>query len=147
MTPSNATITGAFFSWQAPSDLVATWGMSTNIVVPSTLRGAGRELRRAFTSPLDELPKLEFIRAWCAVAYIFPGLHPEGYEDVESGWPRALRRFAAEAWRRAHAGDLADEELYPCDAQWAGLYDRMHTHEGDETARRFQIAADFGERR
>ena len=55
-------------------------------------------------------------------------------------------RFAAEAWRRADAGELADEELYPCDAQWSGLYDRMHTHEDDETARRFQIAADYGER-
>ena len=36
--------------------------------------------------------------------------------------------------------------LYPCDAQWAGFYDRMFTHEDDETARRFQIASDFGER-
>ena len=57
-----------------------------------------------------------------------------------------LKRFAAEAWHRADAGELADEELYPCDAQWSGLYDRMPTHEDDETARRFQIAADSGER-
>ena len=81
-----------------------------------------------------------------AVAYAFPGLHPDGYEDAGSGWPRVLKRFAAEAWRRADAGELADEELHPCDAQWSGLYDRMHTHEDDETARRFQIAADHGER-
>ena len=27
-----------------------------------------------------------------------------------------------------------------------GLYDRMHAHEDDENARRFQIAADCGER-
>jgi hypothetical protein len=121
--------------------------MSTHIVIPSTLRGAGRELRRALTAPLEQLPKPDFLRAWCALAYTFPGLHPDGYEDAESGWPRALRRFAAEAWRRADAGELADEELYPCDAQWAGLYDRMHTHEDDETARRFQIAADYGEPR
>ena len=52
-----------------------------------------------------------FLRAWCAVAYAFPGLHPDGYEDEGSGWPRALRRFAAEAWRRAGAGELSDEEL------------------------------------
>ena len=57
-----------------------------------------------------------------------------------------LRRFAAEAWRRADTGELADEELYPCDAQWLGLYYRMHTHEEDETARHYQIAADYGER-
>jgi hypothetical protein len=106
---------------------------------PSAIRGS------AFSAQLDQLPKPDFLRAWCAVAYTFPGPHPDGYTDAESGWPRALRRFAAEAWRRADAGDITDEELHPCDAQWAGLYDRMHTHEDDETARRFQIAADFGE--
>ncbi len=57
-------------------------------------------------------------------------------------WPRALKRFAAEAWRRAGAGELSDEELYPCDAQWAGLYDRMI--EWEEDGRRFQIAVDHG---
>ena len=87
---------------------------------------------------------LRAFRAWCAVAYAFPTR--DGYEDAGSGWPRALRRFAAEAWRRADAGDITDEELYPCNAQWVGLYDRMHSHEDDETARRYQIAADYGER-
>jgi hypothetical protein len=37
-------------------------------------------------------------------------LHPDGYEDSESGWPPILKRFAAEAWRRAEAGELV--ELY-----------------------------------
>lgn len=56
-----------------------------------------------------------------------------------------LKRFAVEAWRRADLGELADEELYPAGAQWSGLNDRMHTHKEDETARRIQIAADYGE--
>jgi len=56
--------------------------------------------------------------------------------------PRALRRFAAEAWRRAEARELS--ALYPGDAQWAGLYDRMIEREEDETVRRFQIASDHG---
>lgn len=64
---------------------------------------------------------------------------------MHSGWPRVLRRFAAEAWRRADAGELADEELYACDAQWSGLYDRMHTHEPEETEHRLDLAAAFGE--
>lgn len=55
-----------------------------------------------------------------------------------------LGRFAAEAWRRADAGELSDEELYPGDAQWAGLYDRMIEREEDETVRRFQIADEHG---
>ena len=83
-----------------------------------------------------------FLRAWCAVAYAFPGLHPDGYEDERSGWPRALRRFAAEARRRAEAGELS--ALYPCAAQWAGLYDRMIERKEDETGHRIQIAADHG---
>ena len=119
----------------------ASCAVDTNIVIPSTLHGAGRELRRAFTAQLDQPPKPDFIRA-----YTFPGLHPDGYEDAESGWPRVLRRFAAEAWRRADAGELADEELYPCDAQWAGIYDRLGVTTAEENQRRVEIAAHYGER-
>lgn len=119
--------------------------MNTHIVIPSTLRCAGRELSRAFKAQLEQLPKRDFMRAWCAIAYAFPGLHPDGYDDYESGWPRVLRRFAAEAWRRAESGELNDEELFPCDAQWSGLYDRMNRHEDDEIERRFQIATNYPE--
>ena len=115
--------------------------MSTNIVIPSTLRGAGRDLRRAFTAQLEQLPKPDLIRAWCAVAYIYPGLHPDGYDDAESGWPRVLQRFAAEAWRRNDAGELLDDEMYPCDAAWSGIYDRIGVTYADENERRVEIAA------
>jgi hypothetical protein len=43
------------------------------------------------------------------------------------------------------AGELSDAELYPCDAQWCGLYDRMGLHLPDEIERRLALAADFGE--
>jgi hypothetical protein len=56
-----------------------------------------------------------------------------------------LKRFAAEAWRRADAGELADEELYPSDAAWSGLFDRMIVHLPDETERRVELAAAYGE--
>ena len=72
-------------------------------------------------------------------------LHLVELEDPESGWPRTLKRFAAGAWHRAGADKLADEELYCSDAQWCGLYDRMHTHEQDEMDRRLSLAADYGE--
>jgi hypothetical protein len=119
--------------------------MKNSIYIPNRLQAAGRELRLALNQPLAELPTASFVRAWCCVAYLFPGLHPDGFEDTESGWPRVLKRFAAEAWRRADAGELADEELYPSDSQWCGLYDRMHTHEPDEMERRLALAADYGE--
>jgi hypothetical protein len=73
------------------------------------------------------------------VAYLFPGLHPDDYEDTDRGWPHALRRLAAEAWHRAGDGQLSDDELYPSDAQWCGLYDRMNGHTPDETARRRRL--------
>ena len=101
-------------------------------------------LCRAFTAQLEQLPKLDFIRAWCAVAYIYPGLHPDGYDGAESGWPRVLRRFAAEAWRRNDAGELLDDEMYPCDAAWSGIYDRIGVTYADENERRVKIAARCG---
>ena len=115
--------------------------MKSFIFVPETVNVAGAELRCAFANPLDRMTKPDFIRAWSSVAYLFPGLHPDGFEDAESGWPHALRRFAAEAWRRADSGELADDELYPCEAQWSGLCDRMINPTPDETERRREIAA------
>jgi hypothetical protein len=44
-----------------------------------------------------------------------------------------------------NAGELADEELYPSDSQWSGLYDRMFPHTADEIERRLALAADYGE--
>jgi hypothetical protein len=72
-----------------------------------------------------------------------------GARVLPSSQPRHAGRdsiiVAAEAWRRADAGELADEVLYPSDAQWSGLYDRMHTHEPDEMERRLALAADYGD--
>jgi len=50
-----------------------------------------------------------------------------------------LRRLAAEAWRRAGDDQLTEGELYPSDAQWCGLYDRMSEPTPDETARRRRL--------
>lgn len=85
------------------------------------------------------------LRAWSSVAYLFPGLHPDGFEAADSGWPRGLQRFAAEAWRRVEAGEITGEELYPSDSQWCGLYDRMFPHPAEEMERRLALAADYGE--
>jgi hypothetical protein len=85
------------------------------------------------------------LRAWSSVAYLFPGSHPDGFEAADSGWPRGLKRFAAEAWRRVEAGEITGEELYPGDSQWCGLYDRMFPHPAEEMERRLALAADYGE--
>src|SRR5580692_3158664 len=114
--------------------------MSAQIHIPASLREAAQHLRAGLQRPRIRLSKPDFVRAWSAVAYLYPGLHPDGFDDPDSGWPRALKRFATEAWRRAESGELEDEELYPSDAQWAGIYDRMTSHTPDETMRRRQLA-------
>lgn len=44
-----------------------------------------------------------------------------------------------------HGGAHADDELYACDAQWSGLFDRMLVHLPEETERRVELAAAYGE--
>lgn len=101
---------------------------------------SSKELRR--------LEKAEFLRAWRAVAYLYPGLHPDSALDHgtrieqrtegpswvmmveprlvspfyrQSGWPVVLGPLAKEAWRRADSGELADDQLYCIEAQHAGM--------------------------
>jgi hypothetical protein len=107
---------------------------------------AGREVRLTRPVEINRLSKRKFLRAGCSIAYLFPGLHPDGFAAPDSGWPLVLTRSAAEARRRAEAGDLADDELYACAAQWSGLYDRMFIHLPEETERRLGLAASFGRR-
>ena len=115
--------------------------MKTFHSIPDSTRAAATQLRIALAQSLETLPKTDFIRAWSSIAYLFPGLHPDGFEDAESGWPRVLRRFAAEAWRRAEAGELDDAELYPSDAQWSGICDQIKNPTPDESRRRLELAA------
>lgn len=115
--------------------------MSDTNYIPASLHEAAQHLRAGWRSPPASLTKNDFVRAWSAAAYLYPGLHPDGFDDPDSGWPRVLKGFAAEAWRRAEAGELGDDELYPSDAQWAGLYDRMTRHTPEETNRRRELSA------
>lgn len=119
--------------------------METTCHIPNSFRSAGYDLRQAFGIRLQDLSHQQFVRSWSAVAYLFPNLHPDELENHKGGWPRALKSIANEAWRRAEAGELSDEELYPCDAQWCGIYDRLPFHLPEEIERRIILAADFGE--
>lgn len=76
---------------------------------------------------------------------LYPGLHPDAYDDPDSGWPRGLKKFAAEAWARFEAGELADDELYPAEAAWCGIFDRMtRPATPEETERRVPSSALHG---
>jgi hypothetical protein len=86
--------------------------MQSGIFVPDSLRTAGREVRLALGGVMEQLSREDFLRAWCSVIYLFPGLHPDEFLESDRGGPRTLKRFAAEARRRFEAGELADDELY-----------------------------------
>lgn len=109
-----------------------------------------------FTNPKTDRRALRtmntehFLRAWHALLWLFPDLHPdnaiehgdERHEDVStsadlaqlgrerymrSGWPVMLEGFGHEAWRRFEAGDLTREAFYCVEAQRAGLNSRRRS--------------------
>jgi hypothetical protein len=124
-----------------PEPGTTVFEMNVCVHIPCSLRSAATELRAAFAANLGELSKPDFIRAWAAVAYLFPNLHPDEYDNMDGGWPQALRRFAFEAWERADAGEISDSELYQSDSQWCGIYDRLKIRMPDEIERRIELAA------
>lgn len=115
--------------------------MNSCVCIPNSNESATRELEATFGLPLEALSKARFVRAWCALSYLNPGLHPDSFEEPDSGWPEKFKPYAFEAWRREAAGELMDEELYPSDATWAGLYDQMDSHTEQETVRRLELRA------
>ena len=93
----------------------------------------------------------EFRGGWYSIAFLYPGLHPDGALDhgkettlnvedsrvvqrieprlvapcyVRSGWPVVLAPIAAEAWRRFEAGELGEDEFYCSEAVMAGMFYR-----------------------
>jgi hypothetical protein len=82
----------------------------------------------------------DFASRWNAIAYLEPGLHPDGYDCEDSGWPEDLKPYATEACRRFGLGELKDEALYCSYAGWAGLYDLMNSHTEEEVKLRERIA-------
>jgi len=106
---------------------------------------AGRELRLALAPSCSNSCRESNL---FACGQLLPTYFPDCIRRLRrrrKRWPHILKRIAAEAWRRADAGELEDEELYPSDAQWSGLYDRMFPHKADEMERRLALAADYGE--
>jgi len=62
---------------------------------------------------LPELSHKSFLAGWAALAFITTSLHPDESGHDDGGWPVGWRCIAEEAFRRAEAGELADDELYP----------------------------------
>jgi hypothetical protein len=81
--------------------------------IPADHSDAYRRIGVAVVEGLRETSTITFLEAWWALCWLHPGLHPDDHEE----WARASwREFAAEAFRRAEAGAIRDDELYPAEA-------------------------------
>jgi hypothetical protein len=75
--------------------------------------------RAALAGSVRGMGKREFLKAHCSLAYLYAGFHPDCWEDW--GGPRRFGPLVNEAWRRAGAGVLTDNELYPYQASKARI--------------------------
>jgi len=48
---------------------------------------------------------LTLIRGYHQIFEQYPGLHPDGFDEADSGWPEDLRVVCAEMWRRAESSE------------------------------------------
>jgi hypothetical protein len=70
---------------------------------------------------LKMLNKQTFLNAWKALAFLHPYLHPDEYENFDGGWPKRLKPFAREAFRRFQSGEFSEENLYQAGEAMKGL--------------------------
>ena len=117
--------------------------MTADSFIPSSFLDAAVRIRKLATMAPENFGHSEFMKTWFAVAYEFPGLHPDDYDSPESAWPSPFLPLAKEAWRRAGRGEISDEILYPSDAQWAGIYDNLTCPSANEHSRRNEIHARY----
>jgi hypothetical protein len=108
--------------------------------VPPSAKDAKSCFFTNFNAPLCKLEIHDFISKWYALVYLAPGLHPDGYECEDSGWPDNLKPYAAEAWRRHDIGELSTDQLYCGHASWAGIYDQLNLHTQEEQMFRAMIS-------
>jgi hypothetical protein len=93
--------------------------MKDYIYIPPSSRTAEKHLKSALRGAVRKMPKRGFLKAYCSLAYLYPGFHPDGIDDWDG--PKEVLRIAREAWRRAGAAQLTDNELYPYQASKAAI--------------------------
>ena len=93
--------------------------MKSKIYIPPSRKTAEKHLREGLGGHLESMSKRDFMKVYCSLAYLYPGFHPDGIEDWDG--PRDVLPVAREAWRRAEAGELTDNELYPYQATKAAI--------------------------
>jgi hypothetical protein len=65
---------------------------------------------------IKSLDKKTFLKLWKAIAFVYPGLHPEC-----DGWPKKLKPVVSEAFRRLEIGEFSDSDFYQVGEAMKGL--------------------------
>ncbi len=89
--------------------------MRSSLFFPASVLEAEHALLNADYDRLAELDHSGFIRIWCSVVYLNPGLHTDNYHDPDYSCDAVVRSVLAEVWRRADAGEMSDDEMYPAE--------------------------------
>jgi hypothetical protein len=112
--------------------------IASQIFIPDSLKHAESVLNINIIRNPDPKcsPQDSLVKIWHCIAYLNPRLHPDEIGNPDSGWPAKYISYADEAWKRYEQGELNDGELYPADAQWAGLCDRLDSLTPEEVKRR-----------
>jgi len=63
---------------------------------------------------LEQIKDLSLIKGYHQIFEQYPGLHPDGFDDKESGWPEELKPICAEMWRRVEIREskVNEEHMY-----------------------------------
>ncbi len=117
--------------------------MKADSLIPKSLFVAKERIRKVSAMAPESLNRDEFLKAWFAVAYVYPGFHPDNLDSPDCSLPKQFLPLSKDAWRRNEAGELTDEMIYPSDAAWAGICDRFESFTAVEATRRRKIHREY----
>lgn len=63
---------------------------------------------------LERIKDLTLLKGYRHIFEQYPGLHPDGFDDADSGWPEKLRPVCAEMWRRVEkpTSSIKPDQMY-----------------------------------
>lgn len=63
---------------------------------------------------LESIKDVTLVRGYHQIFEQYPGLHPDGFDDVDSGWPEELKPVCAEMWRRSESptSSVKPDQMY-----------------------------------
>lgn len=87
--------------------------MKNLLFFPESAAEAAGILFKAEPHALSSLELSDFMRVWCSVVYLNPALHTDNFYEPDYECEPIVRHVLKEVWRRADAGEMNDDELYP----------------------------------